>query len=149
MRNPFRRKPKASPHVDPFRQLLRRRRKYADVAWGSTTYDGDEDQGRKTGDLEETELVCSIDRWGTSHAVLLDIDYPAYLKPSSTPGHFHLYLDVPGGIPHNDYMTLLSILGRYGVVEEGYAEASIQRGYSALRPPWCKKDLDSLVGPYA
>lgn len=73
------------------------------------------------------------------HAVLLDIDYPAHLIESSSPGHYHLYLDVPQGVKHADYMELLEVLGRVGVIERGYAEVSIKRGHSDLRLPWVKK----------
>ena len=74
------------------------------------------------------------------HIVALDIDYPAHLVESTTPGHYHLYLDVPGGIAHKDYMRLVQLLGEIGIIEPGYAAASTRRGYTSLRPPWRKKD---------
>lgn len=74
------------------------------------------------------------------HVVALDIDYPAHLIESSTPGHYHLYLDVPGGIPHSKYLALLQALANAGVIEQGYAEVSIARGHSDLRLPWVSKD---------
>jgi hypothetical protein len=79
---------------------------------------------------------------GTYHALLLDIDHPAWLVRSSTPGHFHLYIDVPGGIRHGDYLTLLNVLADVGVIERGYANASAARGFSSLRLPWIKKGQD-------
>lgn len=75
------------------------------------------------------------------HVVALDLDYPAYVVPSSTEGHSHLYLDVPGGVKHEDYMELLELLGRIGVIEPGYAEVSIKRGHTDLRLPWIKKKV--------
>lgn len=80
------------------------------------------------------------------HAVLLDIDYPAHLVESSTLGHFHLYLDPPMGIKHEDYMELLEVLGRIGVIERGFAQVSIARGHSDLRLPWVRKD-DQILHP--
>jgi hypothetical protein len=74
------------------------------------------------------------------HAVLLDIDYPAHLVESSTPGHFHLYLDVPAGVEHGAYMNLLGVLRDCGIIEKGYADVSIARGHSDLRLPWVTKD---------
>ena len=71
------------------------------------------------------------------HAVALDLDVPAYLVPSSTPGHSHLYVDVK--VPHHRYMALLSALADAGVIEKGYAEVSIRRGHSDLRLPWVEK----------
>lgn len=106
---------------------------------------------RATSDLAEANVVSSELKAGglkadggnlvrvPRHAVLLDLDYPAYLIESSTPGHHHLYLDVPGGVKHEDYMELLALLGRIGVIEEGYAEVSIKRGHSDLRLPWVTK----------
>lgn len=76
---------------------------------------------------------------GARHAVLLDIDYPAYLVKSSTPGHYHLYLDVPGGVAHEDYLLLLSVLSKWGVIEKGYARTSKARGFTSLRLPHIKK----------
>lgn len=81
------------------------------------------------------------------HAVLLDIDYPAYLVPSSSPGKYHLYLDVPNGVKHDDYMELLEVLGRVGVIERGYAEVSIKRGHSDLRLPHVHKSDQVLHQP--
>ena len=74
------------------------------------------------------------------HALLLDLDVPAYLVPSSTPGHSHLYVDVR--IPESKYMKLLEALGNAGVIEDGYVVASQARGGTALRLPWVKKELD-------
>lgn len=71
------------------------------------------------------------------HMLAIDIDLPAFLIPSSTPGHSHLYVDV--AIPHHRYMALLSALADAGVIEKGYAEVSIKRGHSDLRLPWVSK----------
>ena len=73
------------------------------------------------------------------HVVALDVDYPVHVVESSTPGHFHVYLDVPGGITHDGYMALLALLGHLRIVEPNYASVSIQRGHSDLRLPWVKK----------
>lgn len=74
------------------------------------------------------------------HIVALDIDYPAHLVESSTPGHFHLYLEVPGGIPHERYMELLRSLAAAKVIQPGYAKVSRERGHSDLRLPWVAKE---------
>jgi len=105
---------------------------------------------REEADLEKANVVSSElrPRWACDvrrHVIALDIDYPAHLIESSTPGHYHLYLDVPGGIEHDDYMFLLSLLGRFGVVEKGYAEVSIKRGHSDLRLPWVTKADQKLA----
>ncbi len=71
------------------------------------------------------------------HAPVLDLDFPAALVPSSTPGHYHLYLDTL--VPHDKYVALLNALAEAGVIQRGYANASQARGYSAVRAPWVEK----------
>lgn len=94
--------------------------------------------------VDKSEAVPGSDEWwGTDpsepqHALLLDLDVPAYLVPSSTPGHSHLYVDVH--IPQGKYMALLKALADAGVIEVGYQLASETRGATALRLPWIKKD---------
>jgi hypothetical protein len=78
------------------------------------------------------------------HRPVLDLDLPAQLIPSSTPGHFHLYLDVE--LSHSTYMDLLTALAAAGIIERGYADASRERGYTAVRLPWVRKD-DLTVDP--
>ena len=72
------------------------------------------------------------------HALLLDLDVPAHLIQSSTPGHSHLYVDV--AIPESRYFALLDLLAECGVIEHGYAGASRAKGGSYLRLPWVKKE---------
>lgn len=72
------------------------------------------------------------------HAPVLDLDVPAFLVPSSTPGHSHLVIDVP--MTWDDYDQLLNILADVGIIEEGYYRASDRRGYSSIRLPWVKKE---------
>ena len=78
------------------------------------------------------------------HVLALDIDHEAYLVPSTTPEHNHLYINVPGGIDHEVYMDLLDVLARAGVIEEDYARASKSRGYTSLRLPWIKKEKKKI-----
>jgi hypothetical protein len=102
-------------------------------------------------DLGKANVVSSLLRrpdWDTvsspRHVVALDLDYPAYVVSTSTPGHHHVYLDVPTGVSHDGYMEILEVLGRHGVIEKGYAEVSIKRGRSDLRLPWVTKDDQKL-----
>jgi hypothetical protein len=71
------------------------------------------------------------------HAPALDIDVPHSLTPSSTPGHGHLFIDVP--MPWKKYKKLLKVMGECGILEKGYVDASIRRRGSFLRLPWVKK----------
>jgi hypothetical protein len=77
------------------------------------------------------------------HAPTLDIDLPCMLVESSTPGHYHLYIDK--AMPWEDYARLLNVLADVGIIERGYADASLRRGASFLRRPGVtKRDLPSL-----
>lgn len=73
-----------------------------------------------------------------SHKVVLDIDVPAVLIPSSSPSHSHLYIDKD--VPWPLYEKLLRVLAECGIIEEGYAGASIEREYTTLRTPWTIKE---------
>jgi hypothetical protein len=69
---------------------------------------------------------------------ILDIDYPAWLIPSTRPGHFHLYID--RAIPKDKYLAMVTAMAEAGLVEEGYAGAAERRGYTGVRLPWIKKE---------
>lgn len=80
------------------------------------------------------------------HRPVLDIDFPAALVPSTTPGHFHLYLD--RALSWEDYEKLLRVLGEVGILEPGYVNVSIERKHTAVRVPWIRKGQD-VLGTYA
>lgn len=71
------------------------------------------------------------------HNVVIDLDLPAKLVESSTPGHHHLYIDKP--MSKTDYFKLLTVMVEVGLIEPGYLGASEKRGYTAVRLPWVKK----------
>lgn len=73
------------------------------------------------------------------HRPVLDLDLNAALIPSATPGHFHLYIDKL--IPWEDYSNLLIALEKCGIIEAGYMQASLDRGYSSARLPTKPKVL--------
>lgn len=116
------------------------------VNWAPTEEQYVLGRDREENDLDRADVASSAlkpDVWTVAndprHVIALDIDYPAYVVPSSTGGHCHLYIDVPGGIEHQGYMALVSLLGHLGVIEKGYAQVSIQRGHTDLRLPWVVK----------
>jgi hypothetical protein len=71
------------------------------------------------------------------HAPALDIDFPCLLIPSSTRGHFHLYIDKP--IEWGKYVKLLWALVDAGILEYNYVAASVRDGATILRRPGVKK----------
>lgn len=89
-------------------------------------------------DLDEANIICSDALgWSEWHYPVIDIDFPIKAIPSSTPGHFHLYIDMP--IPWEKYMTILEAMADAGIVQPGYVAASIRRGHTDVRLPWCAK----------
>jgi hypothetical protein len=87
--------------------------------------------------LEDAKIVGSKVAGTNRHIIALDIDMPAVLVPSSTPGHFHLYIDHE--LSWDRYENLLVALAKAGVIEEGYFDVSMRRGETHLRTPWTRK----------
>lgn len=75
------------------------------------------------------------------HAILLDVDVPAALFPSTTPGNSHLYIQPPFPLTEKQLFKLLDVLTEVGIIQPGFAKASKIRGYTALRPPWVRKEV--------
>jgi hypothetical protein len=112
---------------------------------GNGQYEGEDVERRWVVDPADATLVSSelmppdpFDGRASRHSPALDIDFAARLVPSSTPGHFHLYLD---GLSMDwpTYARLLNALADAGVIERGYADASLRRGASFLRLPGATK----------
>lgn len=100
--------------------------------------------------LEQANAYSSISTWTqhtgskADHAVLLDLDSSRVaLIPSSTPGHYHLVID--GRVSWTDYLELLRLLVRMGIVEQGFADLTEARGQAFLRMPGEVKENGRLV----
>lgn len=94
-----------------------------------------DEKARRLAAYEPPDLVASSSYDDENiHYPVLDIDHPCYVIPSQTPGHFHLYIDK--AVLWEQYERLLRSLSDAGIIEEGYARASIARkaSYAALRP---------------
>ena len=102
------------------------------------------DEFEPVDDRAEADLVSSEVGFGL-HKPVLDIDFPAQLVPSSTPGHFHLYLDKEMIWPV--YRKLLEALADAGVIQEGCARHAIRRGASHARLPEKPKHLEGPDHP--
>lgn len=124
--------------------------------------DGDYDDaqnGRAIADLEHGNVVTSwmdpgpgdptVAPWDVptpqQHRPVLDLDFPAYVVPSSTDGHCHLYLD--RAMSWETYRTLLHALAAAGVLEQGYVGASVDREHTTVRLPWVKKGDELTADP--
>lgn len=90
---------------------------------------------------EGPEEVLKPDSWGnlvgsridgtTLHAPALDIDAPCHLVSSKTPGHHHLYIDVP--MTWRKYRVLLWTLRWAGILDDGFYRMSVHRRQTFLR----------------
>jgi len=89
--------------------------------------------------LPDANIYTSQIRWDSKdrHMIALDVDVPVQVFPSRKPGHYHLYIEKP--VSSTSMLRLVGLLAEMGVVEEGYANASIDRGFTALRAPWMPK----------
>ena len=121
--------------------------KFTFVPTENTEYEVGTD--REAASLDDANVVSSEFKPETflakRHVVAIDLDVPAYLIPSSTVGHSHLYIDVPNGIAWEDYSALLDALAKCGVIENGYREVSQKRGHTDLRLPWVSKADQKLA----
>lgn len=95
-------------------------------------------------DRTEADMVSSITSAG-KHRPVLDIDFPAQLVPSSTPGRYHLYLDID--LDWTDYAVLLCALEDAGVIQHGYARHALRREQTLVRLPEKPKHLEGPDHP--
>lgn len=96
--------------------------------------------GEGEGNLYSSQLAGPEN--ASFHAPTLDIDFPCYLIESSTPGHFHLYIDK--AMMWADYAHLLMALRDSGIIQPGYCDLSLARGASHLRKPDVQKMPNDL-----
>ncbi len=71
------------------------------------------------------------------HKVVIDVDLPVKVVPSSTPGHFHLFIDHE--MNWNEYKYFLYGCMMAGIIEPGYYRAAMARQTTEVRLPWIKK----------
>lgn len=109
-----------------------------DFTPGASSEDPDAFGDREPADTWEEANAISSEIAGTNmHAPVLDLDYSAELVPSSTPGHFHLYLN--RAVTWPAYKKLLLALAECGLIEDGYVSASIDRQATFVRKPGVTK----------
>lgn len=123
-------------HLSTPRETIGIRRRYYKVEQlNGSDHEPDVDD-RTECSREEANVVGSLCQDGM-HRPVIDVDHDCQLVPSSTPGHFHLYLDVP--MTWEKYEKLLGALVDAGVVSHFYAKAASVRQQSFVRVPWVKK----------
>jgi hypothetical protein len=94
----------------------------------------------RVGDDGTHNLVSSLTEDGR-HMPAIDLDIPHSYLPSSTPGHGHLFIDMP--MSWEQYELLLTVLHSVGIIEDGFFRLSLQRKASFLRKPGTYKELEA------
>jgi len=114
------------------------------LKWGSDSDSPDwRDKVEEVESFDKADIVTSQFRGTNSHQVVLDLDVPAALVPSSTPGHSHLY--IASSMPWHTYSELLDALANAGILEPGYVGASKARKFTAVRLPWVSKPVETFT----
>ena len=91
-------------------------------------------------DVDQANLVSSL-TVNNTHAPALDIDFPVHVVPSSTPGHYHLYLEKE--LSWVDYHKLLTTLYEVGIIEKEWFDMSMSFMQTYLRLPHIHKEPPS------
>jgi hypothetical protein len=100
---------------------------------------------RKAEGDEVPNLILSLledegpGRMDSLHYPVIDIDFPCKLVPSQTDGHYHLYLHK--AVSWCDYIGILQALAKAGIIERGYALASLSQGWTAVRTPFGSEEI--------
>ena len=103
----------------------------------SRDYDQDNINKPPVVTVEDGANVVSSLLTNGMHAPAIDLDVKARLIPSSTPGHSHLYIDHE--LSWADYLRVLKLLAKVGIVEHGIVSSAERRGTTLLRLPHAKK----------
>lgn len=72
------------------------------------------------------------------HRPVIDFDFPCELIPSSTPGHFHLYIG--RSLSWENYVELLNVMLKCSLIQRGWYDSAIREGQSIVRMPGVVKD---------
>jgi len=75
-----------------------------------------------------------------NHKPVLDLDFDCQLIPSSTKGHFHLYINKE--VDQIKWEALMMVLRDCGILESGFADGSIRCGQNTVRCPWVNKEQE-------
>jgi hypothetical protein len=80
----------------------------------------------------------------SGYVSILEVEFPIQLIPSTTPGHYHLYLDRK--ISWEQYILVLESAHEAGIINKGFYEMSIKNGQSMVLLPG-KDRVETTIGP--
>lgn len=98
-----------------------------------------------TEDVNQAQFILSSVDDGTTkteatkHRPIIDVDHRIQAVESTTPGHYHLYIDKE--MTWSQFEALLEVFVEVGLVEPGYLRACKRDKASSVRLPWVKKVL--------
>ena len=120
-------------------------KKFKVLKWGCDDSEaGVIDEREEVASLNDADVVSSeYLKIPGFHTLALDIDVPAALIPSSTPGHSHLFINTQ--MSWDQYEAVLDALAVAGILEPGYVGASKARKATAVRLPWVSKSVDPFA----
>jgi hypothetical protein len=73
------------------------------------------------------------------HAPIFDLDFGAYLIPSSTQGNNHLYIEKK--ITWTQYENILTALAEAGIIQDGWVRSARRDKRAYLRLPHIRKGM--------
>jgi hypothetical protein len=98
---------------------------------------------QKAESSDDAELLISrVPGQKGMHYPILDLDSPHLYIPSTQSGHGHLVFTKP--ISDTLYWKLLTVMAECGIIEEGYASASKNKNFAAIRLPWVVKSKEEI-----
>lgn len=118
-------------------------RNYDLTLWRSDTLNtevfGQHGEGRWTVEKwEDANLQASLTTDG-GHAIVLDVDMPAELRPSSTPDHYHFIAYPKKTVPWEQMERFMEAAADVGLISRAYLRHCKQRRMSMVRRPGVPK----------
>jgi hypothetical protein len=107
-------------------------------------FDPDEPTELRDGNAEPDDynLLSSLDEDGL-HQPQLDLDlgplWEANVRPSSTPGHYHISWEGLQ-LSWEDYSEVLQVLAKHNMIDAAWVNHSLRRNMTLLRAPHVKKE---------
>lgn len=134
----------AASNIDTFYAVASGRKTYFQDSLNEYTKASWGDQALAHGATPRTEKnvekanLLSSELASGNHMPVIDCDYGIQAIPSSTPGHYHLYIDQE--LSWQQYKALLDGFLTAGLIQKAWYENAIREKRSYVRLPHVKKE---------
>lgn len=91
----------------------------------------------------EGNIVASVCDDLYTHKPVIDLDFPCRLIPSSTPGHFHLYIDEE--MSWEACLQMLEGLLNAGLIQQGWYDGAVAAKRMTVRHPDFPKSKEEIL----